>query len=174
MAETSREEASSERESHSNKGIPCIFFPFTKPPIENDVTKFIVHQPELGIQYPPTALFAVVQIGGAQYKVVENDIIVCEKIAGAEISSIIEFPAVKMVGTASYTLLGRPNVEAACVQASVEQQTKSTKLIVFKKKRRKGYKRNQGHRQELTILRIKSIDHKISEEMMERAVSLGL
>ena len=116
----------------------------------------------------------MVQIAGAQYKVVENDLLICEKLDNSPINEKLEFEAVKLIGTPSYTLLGRPNIEHAKVVATVEQQTKSEKLIVFKKKRRKGYKRTKGHKQDLTVLRVEKIEHEINEEMMDKAVSLGI
>ena len=100
--------------------------------------------------------------------------IVCEKLSEAAISDLIQFEAVKLIGTGSYTILGRPNIESARVIASIEQQTLAQKVLVFKKKRRKGYKRSQGHRQELTVIRINRIEHEITDEMKDRAVSLGI
>jgi large subunit ribosomal protein L21 len=62
------------------------------------------------------------------------------------------------VGTPEMTRVGRPWVEGAKVRFEVEEQTKDAKVIVFKKKRRKGYKRKQGFRREITVLRVLGIE----------------
>ena len=69
-----------------------------------------------------------------------------------------------LVGTQDYTAVGRPYVETAKVVATVEEQIKTQKVIVFKKKRRKGYQKNQGHRQNVTVLRVEAIDHELSDK----------
>lgn len=62
-----------------------------------------------------------------------------------------------MIGTPSYTSIGRPYVDTARVIVTVEEQSLSNKIIIFKKKRRKGYQKNMGHRQKLTVLRVDAI-----------------
>ena len=64
-----------------------------------------------------------------------------------------------MVGTANETKLGSPLVENARVWATVEEQTLTNKVLIFKKKRRKGYQRLKGHRQQVSTLRILEIEH---------------
>jgi large subunit ribosomal protein L21 len=92
--------------------------------------------------------------------VVKDDLLKIDKLdhpVGVQVS----FDHVMLVGTPMYTMLGRPFVGASKVFATVEEQTLSSKLIVFKYKRRKGYKRAQGHRKLFTILRVDRIEHSI-------------
>ena len=77
-----------------------------------------------------------------------------------------------LIGTKDYTALGRPLVESAKVYATIEQQTRSEKVIVFKKRRRKNYKKNAGSIAELTVLRINKIEHLIDDSLISTAVSL--
>lgn len=65
---------------------------------------------------------------------------------------------VHMIGSPELTRVGRPWVEGANVKCEVEEQTKDAKVIIFKKKRRKGYKRKNGFRREVTVLRVLGID----------------
>ncbi len=100
-------------------------------------------------------MFAVIKTGGKQYKVAKDDTIVVETLAGAP-GSTVEINDVLMIGGDGK----EPQVEAldkAAVFAEVVEQTKAPKIIVFKKKRRKGYRRKAGHRQNLTLLRITGI-----------------
>ena len=95
-------------------------------------------------------VFGVVRVGGAQYKVCPDDLIFVEKLAGARVNEPIVLDDVLMVG--------RPAVPNASVRAVVEEQLRDAKVLAFKKKRRKGYQRLKGHRQQLTALRISTID----------------
>ncbi|OMJ93758.1 hypothetical protein SteCoe_3202 [Stentor coeruleus] len=108
-------------------------------------------------------IFAVLKISGFQYKVTKDDLVMSEKLP-YDIGQQIVFETVMLLGTPQYTLIGRPVVSNARVYATVEQQTLSDKIIVFKKKRRKGYKKNKGHRQEITILRVDKIEHEIKDQ----------
>ena len=103
-------------------------------------------------------VFGVVRVGGAQYKVCPDDLIFVEKLAGARVNEPIVLDDVLMVGTRSRTIVGRPAVPNASVRAVVEEQLRDAKVLAFKKKRRKGYQRLKGHRQQLTALRISTID----------------
>ena len=67
-----------------------------------------------------------------------------------------------MVAGVDFTILGRPTVQNARVLATVEELTQTEKVIIMKKRRRKGYQKNMGHRQWVHMLRIDSIDHNIS------------
>ena len=100
-------------------------------------------------------MFAVIRTGGKQYRVAPNDIIETERIAG-EPGDIIELGEVLLLGGDS-PKTGSPTVAGALVAAEVMEQTRGDKIIVFKKKRRKNYRRKRGHRQELTVLRIEEI-----------------
>lgn len=104
----------------------------------------------------PTS-FAVISLGGTQYKVAVGDIINAEHVPGAEVGTIIAAPLVHMIGTATTTLVGRPTVPLAIVRLAVEEQTVDSKMIVFKKRRRKRYQRTRGHRRMVTRFRVDSI-----------------
>ncbi|MEZ5873576.1 MAG: 50S ribosomal protein L21 [Hyphomicrobiales bacterium] len=101
-------------------------------------------------------MFAVIRTGGKQYRVAPNDIIEIEKIAG-EPGDIIQLGEVILLGGDGGPKTGKPTVEGASVAAEVIEQKRDDKIIVFKKKRRQGYRRTKGHRQMLTALRITEI-----------------
>ena len=100
-------------------------------------------------------MFAVIRTGGKQYRVAPNDVIEVEKIAGKP-GQIIELSEVLLLGGDS-PKTGSPLIAGALVAAEVLEQTRGDKIIVFKKKRRKNYRRKKGHRQDLTLLRITEI-----------------
>lgn len=101
-------------------------------------------------------MFAVIRTGGKQYRVAPNDIIEIEKIAG-EPGDIVELADVILLGGEGGPKTGNPTIAGALVAAEVLEQKRADKIIVFKKKRRKGYRRTAGHRQSLTALRITEI-----------------
>ncbi|KAG0618308.1 hypothetical protein M758_4G053500 [Ceratodon purpureus] len=98
--------------------------------------------------------FAVVQIGSHQFKVSPNDLIYTEKLKYCDINDKLMLNKVLMLGSKDQTIIGRPIVPKAAVFAVVEEHALDEKVIIFKKKRRKNYRRTTGHRQELTRLRI--------------------
>ena len=101
-------------------------------------------------------MFAVIRTGGKQYKVAKDDVISVEKLAG-EPGGTIEFGEVLMIGAGSEVATGTPLLAGASVAATVVEQTRAPKIIVFKKQRRKNYRRKKGHRQHQTVLRITEI-----------------
>lgn len=101
-------------------------------------------------------MFAVIKTGGKQYKVAANDLVRIEKIAG-EAGDAVTFENVLMVGADADVTLGAPLVEGALVAGEVVEQFRDKKVIIFKKKRRQHYRRKNGHRQELTLVRITEI-----------------
>jgi large subunit ribosomal protein L21 len=101
-------------------------------------------------------MFAVIRTGGKQYRVAPDDIIEIEKIAG-EPGDIVELGEVILLGGDGGPRTGSPTIAGAMVAAEVLEQKRDDKIIVFKKKRRKGYRRTKGHRQSLTALRITEI-----------------
>ena len=101
-------------------------------------------------------MFAVIRTGGKQYRVAPNDIIEIERVAG-EPGDIIELGEVLLLGGDGGPKTGSPLIAGALVAAEVMEQTRGDKIIVFKKKRRKNYRRKKGHRQDLTLLRITEI-----------------
>src|SRR5262245_9334077 len=101
-------------------------------------------------------MFAVIRTGGKQYRVAPNDVIEVERLPGAA-GDIIELGEVLMLGDGENVTLGAPLVGGACVGASVLAQSRGDKVLVFKKNRRHNYRRKNGHRQDLTVLRITEI-----------------
>jgi large subunit ribosomal protein L21 len=101
-------------------------------------------------------MFAVIRTGGKQYRVAPNDIIEVEKIAGKP-GDIVELAEVILLGGEGGPKTGSPTIAGALVAAEVIEQTRADKIVVFKKKRRKNYRRKKGHRQALTALRITEI-----------------
>ncbi|MDA0238460.1 MAG: 50S ribosomal protein L21 [Proteobacteria bacterium] len=103
-------------------------------------------------------MFAVIKTGGKQYRVTDGDVIVVEKLAG-EPGSSIKFDQILMLGGSGETqTVGTPLIANATVTGEVLEQSRADKIIVFKKKRRQGYKRKAGHRQDQTVLRIVDIN----------------
>jgi len=101
-------------------------------------------------------MFAVIRTGGKQYKVAKDDVISVEKLA-AEPGTVIELGEVLMIGEGAEVETGTPLLARASVAATVVAQTRAPKIIVFKKQRRKNYRRKKGHRQHQTVLRIAEI-----------------
>lgn len=101
-------------------------------------------------------MFAIIKTGGKQYKVAANDIIRVEKLAGAS-GDVIEFTEVLMMGQGNSVKVGSPFVANAKVSATVLDQIRDDKVIIFKKKRRHNYRRKNGHRQYLTVVQITDI-----------------
>ena len=101
-------------------------------------------------------MYAVIQTGGKQYRVAENDVIRVEKLLG-EAGEAVELDQVLMLGNGADAQIGAPLVEGARVVATILEQARAPKIIVFKKKRRKNYRRTKGHRQNLTVLRVTDI-----------------
>ncbi len=101
-------------------------------------------------------MFAVIRTGGKQYRVAKDDVITVEKLAG-EPGTAVEFGEVLMIGDGSEVATGAPLIAGAVVSATVVEQSRAAKIIVFKKKRRQNYRRKNGHRQYQTVLRIGEI-----------------
>ena len=98
-------------------------------------------------------MFAVIKTGGKQYKVAKDDVIVVEKLPG-EAGSEVRLDQVLMLAGDNGANVGTPLIDGATVSATVVEQRRADKVIVFKRKRRKNYRRTKGHRQEQTVLRI--------------------
>jgi large subunit ribosomal protein L21 len=101
-------------------------------------------------------MYAVIRTGGKQYKVAKNDVVVVEKLAG-DAGKIVELGDVLMVVDGATAKVGTPTLAGAKVTATVLEQGKGEKVIVFKKRRRKNSRRKNGHRQFETTLRIVDI-----------------
>ncbi|KAL1210493.1 Large ribosomal subunit protein bL21m [Cardamine amara subsp. amara] len=106
---------------------------------------------------PYEPVFAIVQIGSHQFKVSNGDSIFTEKLKFCDINDKLVLTKVLLLGSASQTIIGRPILPDATVHAVVEEHALDEKVLIFKKKRRKNYRRTRGHRQELTKLRITDI-----------------
>jgi len=101
-------------------------------------------------------MFAVIKTGGKQYRVAADDVIKIEKLP-AEAGSAVTFEEVLMVGDGDNATIGAPLVAGASVAGEVVEQTRGDKVRIFKKKRRKHYRRSGGHRQHLTVVKITDI-----------------
>jgi large subunit ribosomal protein L21 len=102
-------------------------------------------------------MYAVVSTGGKQYKVQKGETLRIEKIQG-EVGSKVTLDKVLLVADGENIRVGQPVIEKAAVQASIVEQDKAKKILVFKYKRRKRYRRKQGHRQPYTAIRIDGIE----------------
>ncbi len=100
-------------------------------------------------------MFAVIQTGGKQYRVQEGDVIYIEKL-NAEVDSTVKFD-VLLCGEGDDVKIGTPVVKGASVEGKVLAQDKSKKIVVFKYKSKKTYRRTNGHRQPFTKVEIQSI-----------------
>lgn len=101
-------------------------------------------------------MYAVIKTGGKQYKVSEGDLVKVEMLDGA-VGDTIELDQVLMVG-GTEVKLGTPLVPGAKVKAQIVAQEKDKKVIVFKSKRRQGYRKKYGHRQPITRLKVAAIE----------------
>ncbi len=100
--------------------------------------------------------YAVVETGGKQYRVNEGSLLEVEKL-DAEVGQEIELSSVLAVSDGESIKVGTPVIEGAKVVVTVTEQKRGPKLVNFKKKRRKGYKRKVGHRQSLTVVKVTQI-----------------
>ena len=101
-------------------------------------------------------MYAIVDSGGKQYKVKEGDILKVEKLAG-EVGDNVSFDKILMFSDDENVNIGTPLLEDVTVNGHIVEQGKAKKIIVFKYKRRKRYRRKQGHRQQFTAVKIDSI-----------------
>ncbi len=101
-------------------------------------------------------MYALVKTGGKQYRVAKDDTILVERIAAEEGDEVI-LKNIIMLGDGDKVTIGTPTIVGAAVSATVIRQTRSPKIIVFRRKRRKNHRRTQGHRQGLTLLKINDI-----------------
>jgi large subunit ribosomal protein L21 len=102
-------------------------------------------------------MYAIIKTGGKQYKVKNDDILAVEKLEG-ETGSKLTFDEVLAVGEEGESLkVGTPLLDGAKVEAEIVEQFRGPKLIAFKMKKRKGYRRKIGHRQDLTKIKISAI-----------------
>jgi large subunit ribosomal protein L21 len=101
-------------------------------------------------------MYALVKTGGKQYRVSKDDTILVERLSAEEGEQII-LNDIVMLGDGDKVTIGTPLVDGAGVSATVVRQTRGPKIIIFRRKRRKNHRRTQGHRQDLTLLKINDI-----------------
>jgi len=101
-------------------------------------------------------MYAVIETGGKQYRVQEGDVLFVEKI-DAEEGQVIDFDKVLVLSKEGDLIVGKPFIEGAKVEGSVLEQGKSKKIVVFKYKAKKNYRKKQGHRQPFTKVKIEKI-----------------
>ncbi|MFA5867487.1 MAG: 50S ribosomal protein L21 [Actinomycetota bacterium] len=101
-------------------------------------------------------MYAVIKTGGKQYRVEQGDTLTIEKL-DAEAGKTVTFDDVLLIGTEKETIADGKALAKASVKATVLEQMKDDKVLVFKYKAKKGYKRTQGHRQRLTKIKIDDI-----------------
>jgi large subunit ribosomal protein L21 len=101
-------------------------------------------------------MYAVIKTGGKQYRVTEGQVVRVEKLTGAE-GEKVTFSDVLLVGGDAGAKVGQPFVKGASVAAEITSHDRGPKIVVFKFRRRKGYRRKAGHRQPYTELKITGI-----------------
>jgi large subunit ribosomal protein L21 len=101
-------------------------------------------------------MYAVIKTGGKQYRVAPNDVITVERLEG-EAGADLTLSEVLMVAGEGALKVGTPMLAGATVSATIVEQTRGDKVLIFKKRRRKHYRRKNGHRQDLTVLKITAI-----------------
>ncbi len=112
---------------------------------------------------------AVVEISGKQFKVAKDSKLYVHKLDAKE-GSKVSFENVLLLDNGSKVVVGTPTVKGASVEAKVVKHLKDDKVIVFKKKRRKGYKVKNGHRQALTEIVIEKVSEKTAKKLVKKEV----
>ena len=102
-------------------------------------------------------MYAVIQTGGKQYRVAPGDIVKVEKLSG-NVGDSIAFDKVLLTSDGENVSLGNPYLPEARVLGQIARHGKNRKIIVFKYKRRKGYRKKHGHRQDFSLIRIENIE----------------
>jgi len=101
-------------------------------------------------------MYAIVDIAGKQYKAEKNKFLYTDKLAG-ESGTKVEFDAVLMLGDGDKVEIGAPVLKGAKVTGKILEQVKGDKIVVFHKKRRKGYRKTNGHRAQFTKVLVENI-----------------
>ncbi|MBT3481817.1 MAG: 50S ribosomal protein L21 [Opitutales bacterium] len=101
---------------------------------------------------------ATIQTQGKQFTVQEGDVLILDRYPETEAGATLEISEVLTVGEGEGFQLGKPFVKGAMVKATLLENKRGRKVVIFKKKKRKGYTRRRGHRQELSVIKIDSIE----------------
>ncbi|MDA9260279.1 50S ribosomal protein L21 [Puniceicoccaceae bacterium] len=101
---------------------------------------------------------ATIKTQGRQFTVTEGDVLKVNSFPDTEAGDTIDINQVLMIGEGADARFGAPLIEGAIVKATILANKKDKKVIVFKKKRRQGYKKRRGHRQHLSVIKIESIN----------------
>lgn len=102
-------------------------------------------------------MYAIIEFKGQQIKVQKNDVVKVPFLDGQKVGTAFEIDNVLLLQDEKSPKIGKPNVKKAKILAEILSHGKDKKIIVFKKKKRKGYSRKQGHRQQFTEIKIKDI-----------------
>ena len=116
--------------------------------------------------------FAVISLSGSQHKVTMDNTLILNRFPELKVGETIEINDVHLIGNRYFTMIGRPIVNSARVVLGLEEQTFTKKIIVFKKKRRKGYKKNMGYSHPVSIFRVLKVEYDIPDEIAKKAVRL--
>ncbi|HRH66703.1 MAG TPA: 50S ribosomal protein L21 [Bacteroidia bacterium] len=101
-------------------------------------------------------MYAIVNIAGQQFKVQKDQTVIVHRLGGEE-GKTLEFSDVVLVDDNGKVKIGAPTIKGASVSAKILSHVRGDKVIIFKKKRRKGYQKQTGHRQDLTKIQIEAI-----------------
>ena len=114
-------------------------------------------------------MYAVIETGGKQYRVQKGDVVRVERLS-AEAGETVSFDKVLVLKDASGLKVGAPYVEGACVEAVVKENGKGDKVVIFKYKNKKDYRKKQGHRQPYTEVEIMSLGGEEEEAVQEPVI----
>jgi large subunit ribosomal protein L21 len=123
---------------------------------DKDYDFFLFLQPKIFNQKNSKKMYAIVEIAGQQFKIEKDRRVYVQRLK-AEEGSQVKFDRVMLVDNDGSVKVGTPTVDGAAVTATVVKHLKGDKVLVFKKKRRKGYQKLNGHRQYLTAIKIDDI-----------------
>lgn len=123
---------------------------------------------DFNLFYKHNAMYAIVEIAGQQFKVAKDQKVFVNRLSGEE-GDEVSFDKVLLTGDGDNITLGAPAIEGALVGAKISRHLKGDKVIVFKKKRRKGYQKKNGHRQSLTEIVIGDISLKGGKKAAPKA-----
>ena len=101
-------------------------------------------------------MYAIIETGGKQYRAEPQSLLQVESLAG-DVGTMVEFDSVRFVQTDQAPIVGTPTIPQAVVKGEIVRHARTRSITVFKKKRRKGYRRTRGHRQGFTQVRITDI-----------------